>query len=99
MTKDTPQDNIQELTDEIERAREELGETVEALAAKADVKARQQVTDSTAQAAATAWEATPEPVRQAARQAMGTARKRQVTLAVAAGILVGGWLILRWRRR
>jgi hypothetical protein len=33
-------DDLQQLTHEIERTREQLGETVEALAAKADVKAR-----------------------------------------------------------
>ena len=36
----TPPDSLQALTGEIERTREELGETVEALVAKADVKAR-----------------------------------------------------------
>lgn len=35
-----PPESLQALTDEIERTREELGETVEALVAKADVKAR-----------------------------------------------------------
>jgi Protein of unknown function (DUF3618) len=39
---DAPPDNLQALTEEIERTRTELGETVEALAAKADVKARAQ---------------------------------------------------------
>jgi hypothetical protein len=37
---DAPPDDPQALAREIERTREELGETVEALAAKADVKAR-----------------------------------------------------------
>ena len=35
-----PPESLQALTGEIERTREELGETVEALVAKADVKAR-----------------------------------------------------------
>jgi Protein of unknown function (DUF3618) len=39
---DTPPDDLQELTEEIERTRTQLGETVGALAAKADVKARAQ---------------------------------------------------------
>ena len=39
---DAPPDNVQELTEEIERTRTQLGETVGALAAKADVKARAQ---------------------------------------------------------
>lgn len=37
-----PPDDPQELREEIERTREQLGETVQALAAKADVKARAQ---------------------------------------------------------
>jgi hypothetical protein len=39
---DAPPENAGELMAEIERTREELGDTVEALAAKADVKARAQ---------------------------------------------------------
>ena len=39
---DAATDSVQELTEEIERTRAELGDTVEALAAKADVKARAQ---------------------------------------------------------
>jgi hypothetical protein len=39
---DTPPENPEALVEEITRTREELGETVEALAAKADVKARAQ---------------------------------------------------------
>jgi Protein of unknown function (DUF3618) len=37
-----PHDDLQALTEEIERTRTQLGETVEELAAKADVKARAQ---------------------------------------------------------
>jgi len=42
MTKPTPEDNVIALRYEIERTRAELGETVEQLAARADVKARAQ---------------------------------------------------------
>ncbi len=44
---DAPPDDIEALAEEIEQTRESLGETVEALAAKADIKARVQdkVTD------------------------------------------------------
>lgn len=40
--RDAPPDDLQALTDEIERTRTQLGETVEELAAKADVRARAQ---------------------------------------------------------
>jgi hypothetical protein len=116
---DAPPDDVQALNDQIERTRTELGETVEALAAKADVKARaqdkageiasrltnaaSQMREQTAaradQVAATVWDTTPEPVRQAARRAAGTARERRVPLAVALGtVLLVGWLIARRRR-
>ncbi len=41
-TASSPPDDAQELREEIERTREQLGDTVEALMAKADVKARAQ---------------------------------------------------------
>ena len=117
---DAAPDTLQALTDEIERTRAELGETVEALAAKADVKARaqekaadarraimdagsqvkDQVTNGTAQAAATIWNAAPEPVQRAAKRAADSARQRRAPLAMAAGAaLLAGWLIARRRRR
>jgi Protein of unknown function (DUF3618) len=117
---DAPPDNLRALTDEIERTRTELGETVEALAAKADVKARaqekaadakqtfldvagrvkDQVTSGTAQAAATGWKSTPEPVQRAAKRAAGSARQRRAPLAAAVGAaLLVGALIKRRRRR
>jgi hypothetical protein len=40
MTEETAGSSVQALTEEIDRTRAQLGETVEALAAKADVKAR-----------------------------------------------------------
>jgi len=132
-------DDPQELQEEIERTREHLGQTVEALMAKVDVKARaqdeasrlierlkaravqarqqaaartyqarHQVADKTAGpreqvagAAAGISKATPEPVRQAAGNAVATARQRRTPLlvgAVGAGLV--GWLLFqRWRRR
>jgi archaellum component FlaD/FlaE len=110
-----PPDDPQQLAEEIERTREQLGETVEQLAAKADVKARaqdkaRQVTgrlkgkagqarQQAAAAAAKISEATPEPVRRAAAQAAVTARQRRVTLA-AIGAGVLAWMVIaRWRRR
>jgi hypothetical protein len=145
-------DDRQQLEQEIERTREQLGETVEQLAAKADVKgraqakaavvsgqvkatagqarqeaaaragrARSQLADTTAaarqkavsvggtgqdqlqrRAAAVgtrAWEATPEPVRRAATRGVSAARERRVPLTIAAGVLVGGYLAIRWWRK
>ena len=129
-------DDPQELEREIERTREQLGETVELLAAKADVKGRAQAkatelserikskagqvrqqatgrgdsvrgqltaTTAAAQKRVTAaatpvWEATPEQVRQAVAKGASTARQRRVPLVAAAGALVVGYLLIKWRR-
>ncbi len=126
---------------------EHIGETVEQLAAKADVKARAQgkaaeladrvkghASQAQAQAAARAgtvrdqlagnaagvrrsavglgasakeqvsaritpaWDAAPEPARQAVAKGASTARQHRVPLAAAAGALIVGLLILRWWR-
>ncbi len=127
---------MQELQREIEQTREQLGETVEQLVAKTDVKARARakaaeltgrVEDKTSQArtqaaagagrvrdqfagkdqaqrrvaavAAPVWEAAPEPVRQAVAKGASSARRRRVPLAVAAGVLMAGYLAIRWWRR
>jgi|SoiMetStandDraft_2_1073263.scaffolds.fasta_scaffold03922_4 Protein of unknown function (DUF3618) len=129
-------DDPQELEREIERTREQLGQTVELLAAKADVKGRAQAkatelsgrikykagqvrqkaaacggsvrgqlvgTTATAQKRVTAaatpvWQATPEPVRQAVAKGASTARQRRMQLAVAAGAVIAGYLLIKWRR-
>ena len=137
-----------QLRQEIERTREQLGKTVEQLAAKADVKSRgqakaaevfgrvkatagraqqeaaaqaekvpSQLADKTAAARQKAasvggagkgrvaavgkpvWEATPEPLRRAAAKGASGARERRVPLAVAAGLLIGGYLVIRWWRK
>jgi septal ring factor EnvC (AmiA/AmiB activator) len=96
-----PSDDPQVLREEIERTREQLGETIEALAAKADVKAQaqQKLSQLTARlktaagqakqrAAATSAsisKATPEPVQRAASTAAVTARRHRGPLAAAAG--------------
>jgi hypothetical protein len=147
-----PPDDPQGLQQEIERTREHLGETVEALVAKVDVKARAQdeagrligrlkgrVVQARQQAAARAAEArrqaadktagprqkatvqgrhvrrqvadktagisnaTPEPVKQAAGNAVASARQRRTPLLAAVGAIgagLVGWLLFqRWRRR
>ena len=147
-----PPDDPEQLEAEIARTREQLGETVQELVARADVKslartkvaeltervrnttvrarqnaaaraanARSQVTDKTAAAqqkaisaggarkdqlrnraaavGAPVWQATPEPVRRAVTKGASGARERWVPLAVAAGVLVDGFVALsQWRR-
>ena len=78
------------LEQEIERTREQLGQTVEALAAKADVKA---------QARVKAAQVTGR-LRRVAVQAADTGRERRVQLVTAAGAVVLAWLLIaRWRQR
>ena len=89
----SPNDDQQELEKEIEQTRERLGETVEALAAKVDVKARAQEK---------LGQLTDQAKEQAARAGQQI-RKRPVPAATAAGVL--GALVLlfalirRWMRR
>jgi Protein of unknown function (DUF3618) len=148
-----PPDDVQDLQREIEQTREYLGETVEQLVAKTDVKARahdkaaeltgqvkgkasrartqaavragkardrlaskatdtgqraksagaavkDQLPGRAACAGAPVWQAMPEPVRQAVAKGASTARQHRLPLAVAAGVLMAGYLIIRrWRRR
>jgi hypothetical protein len=83
-------DDPDELRQEIERTRGELGDTVEALAHKVDVKARvqQRVAEVRQRAQATA-----------AQRGQAVQRQR-MPLAVLAGItLLAGVVIVWWRRR
>ena len=90
---DAPPDDIQALTEEIKRTREDVGETVAALAAKADIMARVQ---------AKAGEVAGH-LRDAAgkvKEQLAVPQQRQVVLAVAAGVvLLAGALIARRHRR
>jgi CHASE3 domain sensor protein len=76
-------DDLQQLTDEIERTREQLGETVEALAAKADVKARakdqaSQLSGFLKTTVSQAWQKAAAQTGQARSQLAGkTTRPRQ----------------------
>ena len=141
--------DAQQLQREIERTREQLGATIEQLAARADIKGRArdkatevsgqvktkadqarqeaaakaesvlgQLADKTATArqraqsvgetgrerirrqVAPVWDAAPDPVRQAVAKGASGARQRRVPLAVAAGVLVLGFLVVRrWKKR
>jgi hypothetical protein len=135
-----PPDDQQALQEEIERTRERLGQTVEALVAKADVRARaqdeagrlvgrlkakaararqqatvkgrhvrHQVAEKTtgprqmaATTATTISKVTPEPVKGAAGNAAGAARRQRLPLAGVIGAVVASvltWLLIRRRRQ
>ena len=81
----------QAILDDIERTREQMGQTVEALAAKADVKA--QVRRKAALLTATA--------RQEIRSAVTAGQRRPGLIVVAAGVGAGliTWVLTRPMRR
>jgi Protein of unknown function (DUF3618) len=96
-----------EIQREIEQTREDLGDTVEALAYKADVKAqaKQKVEETRASVSATkervlgrAKEASPDSAATAAAQVSQKARENPLALA-AVGALAAGFLIGRATRR
>ena len=78
----------QELEQEIERTRDHLGETIDELAGKADLKAR---------ARARAADVSSR-VRQG-QVVQGQVMQRRWPVAVAAGVLIAGTVIIRRRRR
>ncbi|MFZ0185398.1 MAG: DUF3618 domain-containing protein [Streptosporangiaceae bacterium] len=80
----------QELEQEIERTREHLGDTIDELAGKADIKAR-------ARARAAEVKARAADVSGRVRQSQVLQRRWPV--AVAAGVLIAGSVIIRRRRR
>jgi uncharacterized protein DUF3618 len=105
---------VDELREEIIQTRAELGETVEALAARADVPARLRETTDEAKAAVRAKalglarkvEATgselattlPADMRYAAVAAGQAARRYRMQIAVVAGFALVAALLTRWRR-
>ena len=93
----------EQLREEIEETRRELGDTVEALAAKADVKARvKDKVGATKESAAQkkdellgkARETSPDSVSAGASQATQKAKENPLPVA-AAGAFVAGFLIGR----
>ena len=82
-----------ELREDIEQTRQQLGQTAEALAAKADVKARatQRVSQLKEQATARAT--------QARQQAAGGWLSDRSVLAAAAAVVFACIAIAAWRRR
>jgi ElaB/YqjD/DUF883 family membrane-anchored ribosome-binding protein len=112
MTADTPsgtgeQRSPEEIRQEIEQTREELGDTVEALAAKTDVKAqvkgrveeiRSEAEQRKEELLAKAKEAVPESAGAGAQQVAETVKAKPIPFSVggsfAAGLLIG-WLLRR----
>jgi ElaB/YqjD/DUF883 family membrane-anchored ribosome-binding protein len=93
----------EQIREEIEATRRELGDTVEALAYKADVKARvREKVESTKEAAAEklgrAREASPDSVASGATQATEVARKNPLLVA-AVGAFAAGFLFGRLTKR
>ena len=98
----TPEDPAQ-LRADIERTREDLGDTVAAIAEKTDVKARakekvaevrQNVTQKRTEMAGRAREASPDGANSAADQVRQKAQENPVPFA-AIGAFVGGFLLGR----
>ncbi|TXS52442.1 DUF3618 domain-containing protein [Streptomyces sp. t39] len=104
-----------ELREQVRSTREELGRSVEALAERADVKAQaRQRADATreravgaahdaqetaARALRTAYERTPEPVREKAAHAASAARGNGGLVLAAAAALAVAFLLGRGCRR
>jgi ElaB/YqjD/DUF883 family membrane-anchored ribosome-binding protein len=93
----------EEIQQDIEATRQEMGDTVEALAAKADVKARvheriDATKESVAEKFGKAREASPDSVSSAATQATTTAKQNPIPVA-AVGAFVAGFLIGRLTKR
>jgi hypothetical protein len=103
----TDSQDPEQLQRKIEQTRAELGDTVEALAEKADVKAqaKQKVEDTKAsvsgkkeQLLGKVKESSPDGAVSAASQASQTARQNPVPLALA-GVFAAGFLAGRAFRR
>jgi ElaB/YqjD/DUF883 family membrane-anchored ribosome-binding protein len=96
-----------QIREEIAATREELGETVEALAAKTDVKAQAKrklegtkasIGEKTEHAWGTVKDASPDSAAAAATQATRTARENPLPVA-ALGAFAAGFLAGRLSRR
>ena len=85
-----------EIEQEIERTRQRLGETVDELAAKADMKARARAKAAEMKARATEVSGR---VRQSQVMQSQVMRRRRWPAVVAAGVLVAGSAVIAWRRR
>lgn len=97
-------DDVAKVRQDIERTRDDLGDTIEALAAKADIRGRAQermhataslAREKAAGVADRVRSATPEPIRGAAGKVTEQARRRPRAAAAGAGTLAAGAVIMR----
>ncbi|HEV7861387.1 MAG TPA: DUF3618 domain-containing protein [Acidimicrobiia bacterium] len=98
-TGEAPATDPEEIRAEIEATRDELGETVEALAAKADIKARvmekkQEVAEKIGEVRQSLTSATPEAGRDTFSSAAGRVRSNPMPAIFLAGVVLG-WLVGR----
>jgi hypothetical protein len=90
---DAPPDDIQALTEDIERTREDIGETIAALAAKTDIKARAR--EKAGEVAGRLRDTAGK-----VKEQIAVPGQHRVALTSAAGVaLLAGVLIARRRRR
>ena len=94
----------QELEQEIERTREHLGDTIDELAGKADLKARARARAAEVKARAQDRAADVSGRVRQSKLAQGKVGQSQVLqrrwpVAVAAGVLIAGSVLIRRRRR
>ncbi|MBV8733996.1 MAG: DUF3618 domain-containing protein [Solirubrobacterales bacterium] len=96
----------EELRRDIDQTREQLGDTVQALAEKTDVRAQAKrridalkgtVRQKQEDAKARAKSATPESANAGAQQVLGAARQNPLQVATA-GAFAAGFLIGRWSK-
>jgi hypothetical protein len=103
VTPDDPEisDDPDELREQISHTRTELGETVEALAAKADVKAqvKEKVTSAREQVAETVSEVDADQARRALASVPVRVRRRPLPAVLAAAGVVLVWVTRRRRTR
>lgn len=91
----------EEIREDIEESREELGDTAAALAQKADVKgqAKAKVEDAKQKASAKAQEVTPDSAGTALEGAQRFARENPAVVGIGAALAVGFLLGRRRARR
>lgn len=93
-----PGDDPEQLQQEIERTRERLGETLQQLAARADVKTRAR--EKAAEMSGRLKTTTAQARQNAVARGASTARERWIPLVAAVGVLaVGAAAFSQWRRR
>jgi dsDNA-specific endonuclease/ATPase MutS2 len=97
--------NVEELREEIAQTRTELGETVEALAAKVDVKARLHETAEDAKARVRervnevvdrAEAVLPEPAQEVAERTVRAVRRNWRPLLAVTGAAMVALIVVRW---